>query len=111
MNNSSAITMSSPETIPLQGNIVNSNSTSSIDRDFALPKLLYPLTHQNKLAVPGIPISSMMTTNSLGRVFQELNMTTTSNDQNGQHGNDSHHTLSDTPPRSATSTAPSSPRL
>ncbi|KAE8449726.1 hypothetical protein EG329_007501 [Mollisiaceae sp. DMI_Dod_QoI] len=86
---SNSLVMSSPNPLPLQEKVAN----TIVDHDFALPKSLYPHPHQ--LAVPNHH------TTSLGRALQaHLNMTT---GQNGENG--------DTPPRSAPSTAPTSPRL
>lgn len=99
---SNCIIMSSPNPLPLQDNLANTIP----DRDFSLPKSLYP--HSNQLAVPG---NSTITTGSLGRALQQvqLNMTSCEDAQNGENG--LHRTLSDTPPRSESSTAPGSPRI
>lgn len=99
---SNCIVMSSPNPLPLQGNLANTIP----DRDFTLPNSLYP--HSNQLTVPG---NSSITTGSLGHALQQvqLNMTSCENAQNGENG--LHRTLSDTPPRSESSTAPGSPRM
>ncbi|CZR53791.1 related to 6-phosphofructo-2-kinase [Phialocephala subalpina] len=97
---SNCIVMSSPNPLPLQDNLTNTIH----DRDFTLPKSLYPPTIQ--VTVPGTPT---LATGSLGQALQALKMTSSENAQNGDNG--LHRTLSDTPPRSENSTAPGSPRL
>lgn len=101
MSNSSALNMASPEPlVPLHDNIPNAIP----DNHFALPKSIIPHPHQSQLAVPGA--SSLNNIGSLSRIFQELNMNSSSQNGDGQH-----HTLGDTPPHSVTSTAPGSPRM
>lgn len=101
----SALNMSALNPPPLQDNIANN---SIIDRDFALPKSLYPHLplHANQLSVPP---SSMTANGALHGAFQDLNMTSKENEENGEQNG--HHTPSDTPPLSASSTAPGSPRM